>query len=90
MSRPLPGPERKHLLELYIRCIKRAERRITRSRKMTHKVSRNVEAYTIAVQALKIKRSEFAAELEGLPWQASPLTRRLLLKRTQPERPGES
>ncbi len=78
--RPRPGPERQKLLELYIACIKRAERRITRSKRLEVKVLRNMEAYTIAMQALRIKRSELMAELEGLPWEVKPLPRRLLLK----------
>jgi hypothetical protein len=79
-KRTLPGPERAHLLGLYIKCLKRAEWRIIRSKKFTLQVARNVEAYTLAVQALRIKRSEFAAELEGMPWEAKPFKPRLLAK----------
>jgi len=71
MARALPGPERKKLLELYIAGILRSERRITRSRKMEAKVLRNMEGYTLALQALKHKRSEFVAELEGSPWEVT-------------------
>jgi len=35
-------------------------------------VSRNTTAYTYALQALKIKRSQLVAELMGLPWEAKP------------------
>lgn len=72
MTRKLPGPERKHLLEVYIKCIKRAENRIKRKHKLHPLRMRNVAGYTLAFQALRIKRSEFAAELAGLPWEAKP------------------
>jgi hypothetical protein len=77
----LPGPERKKYLEACVECLRRAERRICKSKKMLYRVSRNTAAYTIAVQALRIKRSEFVAELMGLPWEAKPF------KPPYPQRP---
>jgi len=68
----LPGPERKKYLQAVIKCLRRAEFRIARGKKLMYTVSRNTTAYTYALQALKIKRSQLVAELMGLPWEAKP------------------
>lgn len=79
MSRRLPGPDRKKLLEARIRCIRKAERRITTGAKLECAVRANVPAYALSLAALKYKRSEYTAELLGLPWEAKRFNPRLPL-----------
>jgi hypothetical protein len=70
MSLRLPGPEREKLLKARIKCIRSAERRITHGKKLYSHTQANPEAYRLALQYLREKRSQYAAELRGIPWQA--------------------